>query len=128
MAFKDIKYFQELVISDIEEYKKNPTKFSEGRIRSIFSRAYYTIFLHCRDELNLEYNTELSVHHTVKKEILNSEINKIFHTHHQTRKEMDYNNINLDLKNTGKLLSELCSIKRDMNRILLLSKNDLLKK
>lgn len=32
---------------------------------------------------------------------------------------MDYNNINLDLSNTGKLLSDLNSIRRDMNLILL---------
>ena len=127
MSFKDIKYFQNLVISDINNYQRNPKEFCEGRIRTIFSRAYYTIFLHCRDELGLEYNTELSVHSTVKKNILNSDINKIFHEHHETRRKMDYNNVSLELNNTGKLVRELISIRRDMNRILSLSKNDLIK-
>ena len=125
MSFKDIKYFKNQVESDISKYKVKPTDFCEARIRSIFSRAYYTIFLHCRDVLDLEYNNELSIHRTVKDKITNSTINKLFHEHHQTRKKMDYNNINLDLSNTGKLLRDLNSIKRDMNLILSLTKEDL---
>lgn len=113
MSFKDIKYFQNQVVSDVLKYKVNPADFCEARIRSIFSRAYYTIFLHCRDVLGLEYNKELSVHKTVKNNITNSDINKLFHEHHETRKKMDYNNINLDLSNTGKLLSDLNSIRRE---------------
>lgn len=127
MSFKDNKYFKDLVISEITQYKLNPTSFTEAKIRSIFSRAYYTIFLHCRDELELEYNDELSIHQTVKSNIKNLEINQLFHEHHKTRKKMDYNNLSIDLTSTGKLVKDLDSIRRDMNRILSLKKEDLIK-
>lgn len=129
MSFKDINYFQNFVNSEVIAYRTNPKSFCEGKIRSIFSRAYYTIFLHCRDELGLEYNEEeASVHKAVKENIKNTEINKIFHEHNKTRRKMDYNNINIDLTATGRIFSDLNCIKRDMNRILGLKKDDLIKK
>ena len=80
MSFKDIKYFQKYVSTSISKYNSNPQAFLESDIRSIFSRAYYTIFLHCRDELGLEYDTQLSIHAEVKKQIQNERIQKLFHS------------------------------------------------
>ena len=40
---------------------------------------------------------------------------------------MDYNNLSIDLTSTGKLVKDLDSIRRDMNRILSLKKEDLIK-
>ncbi len=125
MSFKDIKYFQKYVSTSISKYNSNPQAFLESDIRSIFSRAYYTIFLHCRDELGLEYDTQLSIHAEVKKQIQNERIQKLFHSYHEKRKKMDYNNVSIDMGNIGKLTSELKAIERDMNYILNLNKDQL---
>ena len=125
MSFKDIKYFQKYVSTSISKYNSNPQAFLESDIRSIFSRAYYTIFLHCRDELGLEYDTQLSIHAEVKKQIQNERIQKLFHSYHEKRKKMDHNNVSIDMSNIGKLTSELKAIERDMNYILNLNKDQL---
>lgn len=125
MSFKDIKYFRDYVESRIIQYRSNPKNFTEADIRSIFSRAYYTILLHCRDVLNLTNIVDESIHWHVRNSINNQHIKKDVQSYCSIRNKMDYNNVSLDLKNTGKILADLNSIKRDMNYILSLNKDEL---
>ena len=72
MSFERIPYYKPLVDILINEYYNNQSSFSEEKIRDIYSRAYYTIFLYCRDVLKVENNDYLSSH----KNVINSVTNK----------------------------------------------------
>jgi len=51
MSFSSIPYFEPFITS--LELKYQNTSLSEEELRNLFSRAYYTLFLYCRDTLSI---------------------------------------------------------------------------
>lgn len=122
MSFKSVPYYKPIVDNMIEEYKKNQFSYPQEKIRNIVSRAYYTIFLHCRNELNLQSDESLSVHQNVISALNNSYSKKLLIKSLHDRKKADYHNADFSFN-----LALALSLQRNMNTILSYSKKDLLK-
>lgn len=119
MSFKNSKYFKTYVEKRIAEFMSCSSDFTQADIRSIYSRAYYTILLHCRDELCLNI-TDKSIHSEIRNHIKSEYARKIIIKFCDYRNKADY--INRDFTSNN---AELNSIKRNMNYILSLDSKKL---
>lgn len=120
MSFANSLYYKPLVDILIDEYFNNQSNFTEEKIRDIYSRAYYTIFLYCRDTLKIENNDYISSHKNVILSIPNKYTKKVLRRLQQLRVDADYKNDAF-----SKNYREVIAIQRDMNKILSFSKKQL---
>jgi len=119
MSFASL-YYKPLVDILINDYCSNKSSFTEEKIRDIYSRVYYTIFLYCRDTLEIENNDYLSSHQNVISSIPNRYTKQVLRRLQQLRVKADYHNDTF-----YKSYREVLSIQRDMNKILSFSKEQL---
>ena len=120
MSFANSLYYKPLIDTLINDYCNNQSNFTEEKIRDIYSRVYYTIFLYCRDTLEIENNDYLSSHKHVISSIPNKYTKKVLRRLQQLRVKADYHNDAF-----SKSYREVISIQRDMNNILSFSKEQL---
>jgi len=120
MSFANSLYYKPLVDILIDEYFNNQSNFTEEKIRDIYSRTYYTIFLYCRDTLEIENNDYISSHKNVILSIPNKYTKKVLRRLQQLRVDADYKNDAF-----SKNYREVIAIQRDMNKILSFSKKQL---
>lgn len=93
MAFYD-NYYQEIIDKWIDDFSKEPT--NEYLLRNILSRAYYTMFLHCRKihEIDLKsqgFKTVDESHMNVINMITNQGIQTLVYKYKKFRERSDYN-------------------------------------
>ena len=119
MSFSSIPYFKPFVTSLELKYQSNNNFLSEEELRNLFSRAYYTLFLYCRDTLSI--NPQLNdSHDNIIKEIPNIFARNTLRKLKKIRKDADYEE-NTFVSNHSKILS----LFRDIKTILSFTKEQL---
>jgi hypothetical protein len=118
---KDITYFKTYIEHVLSNYGSMSVE-KELVHRNLISRMYYTAFLHCRNELQIEKRGDNS-----HVEVIDSIKNKSVHTQlrdmRNVRNEADYQNYYIKDKFP---LTYLQTMKRKMDFILTKNKTDLL--
>ncbi len=118
MSLSSIPYFKPF-ISSLELKYNNNNSLSEEEIRNLFSRAYYTIFLYCRDTLFIEPSLNDS-HDNIIKAIPNIFTKNTLIRLKKFRKEADYEEPSF-MSNRSNILS----LFRNVDTILSFSKEQL---
>ena len=67
-TFKELKYFKEIVLSELKNYSSSDEKLKEVYLRNIVSRLYYTAMHLCIEKFNIEINSDDRTH----EQVLNS--------------------------------------------------------
>jgi uncharacterized protein (UPF0332 family) len=119
MSFSNIRYYKHFIDLLELKYKDNRNSLSEGEIRNLFSRGYYTIFLRCRDTLSINVTINSS-HDNIIKAIPNRFTKNTLTKLKKFRKEADYEEPDFLSNN-----SEILSLFRNINLILSFSKEQL---
>jgi len=119
MSFSSIPYFKPFITSLELKYQSNNNFLSEEELRNLFSRAYYTLFLYCRDTLSIIPQLNDS-HDNIIKEIPNIFAKNTLRKLKKFRKDADYEE-NTFVSNHSKILS----LFRDIKTILSFNKEQL---
>ena len=119
MSFSNIPYFKPFVLSLESKYQSNNNSLSEEELRNLFSRAYYTLFLYCRDTLSIDPQLNDS-HDSIIKEIPNIFTRNTLRKLKKIRKNADYDE-NTFISNHSQILS----LFRDIKKILSFTKEQL---
>jgi len=89
MSFSNIKYYQSFVTNLKTMYNNGLGSLDEEELRNLFSRGYYSIYLHARDTLNIDpelYNS----HESVIRQIPNQHTKRTLQKFKKLRKNADY--------------------------------------
>ena len=68
-AFKELKYFKEVVLYELEIYSSSDEKLKEVYLRNIISRLYYTSMHLCIEKFNIEIDPNNKTHEQVLKSL-----------------------------------------------------------
>lgn len=119
MSFSNIPYYKPFIQQLNEKYDAGSGVLTEEELRNLFSRAYYTILLHCRDTLDIT-TTLYSSHDTIIKSIPNVYTKRALQNLKKSRKQADYDEEDF-LSNHSKIMSLFTQV----DQILSFSKDQL---